>query len=184
LKDPCPVPRASAGRGRAQAELVADTITAGRPGFWPIALRIVEAFPRDKALQEDLDDGIEHRGLMIGGPMSVHHERCGREVGAVRSDPTTPRAALAWLERVEQALRLQAERELLREVEENVNELRRVVEDPAGPELWAVRTLLRLGKIDEALQISSKEELLRSIAALDLTGPAKRELRRRINRLG
>jgi hypothetical protein len=170
--------------GRDQAELVADVITSSRPGFWPIALRIVEAYAKDEPLLENLAHGIGDLDRMTPGPLSAHFERCSREVGAVRADPATPRAAHAWLERIQRALRLEAERRLLQEVEENVNDFRRMVESPAAPERrWAVEALLRHGKIDEALKISPKEELLRSVAKLELSVSAKREIRRRINRL-
>lgn len=171
--------------GRAQAELVADTITAARPGFWPIALRIVEQYPADEGLLEDLANGIEHQGSGIGGPLSGHYERCRQDVEQVRGDASTPRAARTWLDRVERALRAQAERELLREVEESVNGRRRVGDDASGPERrWAAATLLRLGKIEQASQLFTREELLKSIDTLGLSGPGKRDLRKKISRLG
>ena len=106
-----------------RAELISSTITAGRPGFWPIALRIVEGYPRSEQIHGALAGAAEHLGLVISGPLSAHYEACRKEVEKVWSDPTTPSGTRPWLQRLEEYLRERSERELLSEVEERVNDL-------------------------------------------------------------
>jgi len=165
-----------------QAELIASTVTARRAGFWPIALRIVEAYPRSERIQGALAAAAEHMGLVITGPWSAHYERCRKEVAQVGSDPATPPRVRSWLQRVEDYLRERSERELLSEAEENVNELRQIVEDPAQPErLWAVTTLLRLGKTEEVVELLPKPEILRILPQLKVSASERQKIRRLLN---
>jgi len=167
-----------------QAELIASTVTARRPGFWPIAFRIVEAYPRSERIQGELAAAAEHMGLVIAGPLSAHYERCRREAARVGSDPATPPRVRPWLQRVEEYLRERSERELLSEAEEDVNELRRIVEDPAAPErLWAVSTLLRLGKTAAVVGFLSKPEMLRILPKLKVPARERQKIRRLLNEL-
>jgi hypothetical protein len=167
-----------------QAELIASTITARRPGFWPIAFRIVEAYPKSERTQGALAAAAEHMGLVIAGPWSAHYERCRKEAAQVGSDPGTPPRARPWLQRVEEYLRERSERELLSEAEEEVNELRRIVEDPAAPErLWAVSTLLRLGKTEAVVGFLSKPEVLRILPKLKVPARERQKIRRLLNGL-
>ncbi len=165
-----------------QAELIASTVTARHPGFWPIALRIVEAYPKSERIQGELAGAAEHIGLVIAGPLSAHYERCRKEAAQVASDPGIPPRARPWLQRVEDYLRERSERELLSEAEEEVNELRRIVEDPAAPErLWAVSTLLRLGKTEAVVGFLSKSEILRILPKLKVPARERQEIRRLLN---
>jgi hypothetical protein len=165
-----------------QAELIASTVTAGRPGFWPIALRIVEAYPKSERIQGALVAAAEHMGLVIAGPLSTHYEACRREVAQVKSDPATPPRVRPWLQRVEEYLRERSERELLSEAEEEVNELRRIVEDPEAQErLWAVSTLLRLGKTEMVVRLLSRPEMLRILPKLKVPARERQKIRRHLN---
>lgn len=165
-----------------QGELISSTVTAGRPGFWPIALKIVEAYPRNERIQGALASATEHMGLMIRGPQSAHYEACRREVEHVRLDPATRAAARPWLQRVEEYLRQQSERELLSEIEREVNDLRRVVEDPAAPErVWAITALLRLGKAEKVIRLIPKEEMVKILPKLDIPAKQKQKIRRMLD---
>jgi hypothetical protein len=144
----------------------------------------VEAYPKSERTQGALAAAAEHMGLVIAGPWSAHYERCRKEAAQVGSDPGTPPRARPWLQRVEEYLRERSERELLSEAEEEVNELRRIVEDPAAPErLWAVSTLLRLGKTEAVVGFLSKPEVLRILPKLKVPARERQKIRRLLNGL-
>ena len=164
-----------------QAELVCESITRGRPGFWPIALKIIERHPNSRKIQSAMASGVEQIGAGISGPYSIHLENCRKDVERVLNDAATPAAARPWLEQLESSLCTRAERELISEIDEDVNDLRRVVEDPAAPErLWAIKTLLRHARVDEIRKLLSKDELLTILPKLQLPENELEEIRSKI----
>lgn len=164
-----------------QAELVCESITRGRPGFWPIALKIIERHPNNRKIQSALTSSVEQIGQCIAGPYSVHLENCREDVERVLNDAATPAATRPWLEQLESSLRTRRERELISEVDEEVNDLRRAVEDPAAPErLWAINTLLRLGRLDQLRNLFTKDELLAILPKLQLPENELEEIRSKI----
>lgn len=164
-----------------QAELVCESITRRRAGFWPIALKIIESHPNSQKMQSLMASGVEQIGEGISGPYSIHLENCRKDVERVLNDAATPVAARPWLEQLESSLRTQMERELISEVDEEVNDLRRVVENPAAPErLWAINTLVRLGKLDQLRNLGAKDELLAILPKLQLPENELEEIRRKI----
>lgn len=168
--------------GERQAELVSSSITAGRSGFWPIALRIISAYPNSDRIQGALAGAAEHLGLVISGPLSMHYEARRKEVERVRADPTTLSAAEPWLQRLENYFRERSERELLAELEEKVNDLRRIVEDAAAPErIWAITTLLRLGRLEDVLTFMSRKDMIKILPKLQIPTENKRRIRRILN---
>ncbi|MDA2916280.1 hypothetical protein MYX64_05490 [Nitrospinae bacterium AH_259_B05_G02_I21] len=164
-----------------QAEQVCKQITTGQPGFWPLARKIIEKYPTSQKIQYSLACGVEKMGEVIVGPSSVHYENCRKEVETVLSDSSTPSAARPWLEQLESSFRAQSERELISEADEDVNELRRVVESPEAPErIWAVGTLLRLGKMDKIMNLLLRDELLTILPKLQLSEDQLEEIRKKI----
>lgn len=149
-----------------QAELVCESISAALPGFWPIALKIIERYPNNYKIQSALSDSGEQGGM---GPLSAHLENRRKEVERVLNDAATPTVARPWLEQLESSLHVQAEVVLISEIDREVNDWRRVEDDAASPErIWAINTLLRLGKADEIRKLLSKEELLTILPKLQL----------------
>lgn len=141
-----------------QAELVCESISAERPGFWPISLKIIERYPNSQNIQSALTDYYGQGGW---GPLSVHMENRCEEVERVLNDPATPTVARPWLEQLESSLRNLTEVVLASEIDREVNDWRRVEDDAASPErIWAINTLLRLGKADEIRKLRSKDEFL------------------------
>src|SRR5262249_26053383 len=124
---------AIAMEGAPQAEIVSEAITTARPGFWPIALKIAQKYWHHKGILGNLEAGIEQIGSMIQGPWSAHLERCRAEVREVLEGGQVPSKVRKWLRDVEASLAKRAHSQLLAEASESVNELRRVVENPAAP---------------------------------------------------
>ena len=164
-----------------QAELVCESITSARPGFWPIALRVIEKYPDSLRIQNSLASCVQQIGWSVSGPWSARLENRRKDVERVLNDAATPIAARPCLEELESSLRTQAEQRLISEIDEEVNELRHVVEDPASPErLWAINTLLRLGKVHQVRKLLSEDELLTILPKLQLPEGDSEEIRRRI----
>ena len=60
--------------------------------------------------------------------------------------------------------------------------MRRIVEDPEAPErLWAVSTLLRLGKTEAVVGFLSKPEMLRILPQLNVHARERQKIRRLLN---
>lgn len=146
-----------ASENEQQAELVCNGVSTERPDFWDIALNIIEKYPNNRRIQSALARGVEQMGWEFkSGPYSLRLENYRKDVERVLNDTETPAVARPWLEELESSLRERAERALISEADEEINDLMRAVENPASPErLWAIRTLLRLGKTDAVQRLLS-----------------------------
>jgi hypothetical protein len=162
-----------------QAELVTEALTTAKPGFWPIALKIAEQYPRNKRSLGHLEAGIEQMGNMIQGPWSAHLERCRAEVREVLAGKRVSPRVTSWLRGVEASLAKRAQSQLMAEAAEDVNELRRVVENPAAPErLWAIRSLVSAKRTPVLQDLLDREELRQLIPRLGLSAMERDRLRR------
>ena len=159
------------------AELVAHCITAKRPGFWPVAFRIIEVYSSSSKVQGALNEGAEHLGRTVWGAYSIHLENCRKEVGSILDDCNTPTAVKPWLERLESSLKTRARQILESEFEEEINGRVVMEESSSSDRLWAIETLYRLGKLDRLKNILGKEELLALIPRLQLGETEKKEMK-------
>jgi hypothetical protein len=151
------------------AAIVSESIAGGRPGFWPIALRIAEHYAGSDEILASLASSAEGMGRVFTGPWSLHLGSCRLDVERVLNEPATPPGARPWLQRLEASLRERAEQSAISETDEEVNDLRRVQDDPAAPErLWAIKRLVSLGSIDDLLGVMTKDELLAALRTIDL----------------
>jgi len=167
-----------------QAELVAEIIDGGRPSFWTIAIGIVENYPGSARIKSALTAGAEHTGHVITGSYATHLEKCRKEVEDVLNDKSTPPGARGWLQELQSFLRTYRDREQASEIDEEVNEYLRMAGNPEAPErLWAIRTLLRQGKLKELLTSLSKTDLIPLLRHLDLSEGEAAEIRRRLETL-
>lgn len=166
------------------AQLVCESISTKRPDFWLVALSIIEKYPNNERIESALARGVEQirGGEFISGPYSLHLKACREEVKHVLDDPETPTIARPWLERLESSLQVRAERELVTEIDEEVNDLRMFVEDPESPaRLWAVETLIRLDKVDYVRKLFTTREVLALLPRLQIEERTRAALRRRLD---
>jgi hypothetical protein len=164
-----------------QAELVTEALTTAKTGFWPIALKIAEKYPRQRRVLGNLAAGIEQVGSMIQGPWSAHLERCRAEVRDVIEREGVSSRVANWLRGLEASLAKQARSRLMAEAAEDVNELRRVVENPAAPErLWAIRSLVSAKRTSVLRELLDREELRQLIPRLGLSAMERDRLRREL----
>jgi len=144
-----------------QAKLISKNITGGQPGFWPIVFKIIEKYPNNLRIRNILSNSVRQINRIISGPLSLHYESCRKDVESVLKAPATPSVARPWLQELESSLHAEAEHELIVEIDEEVNDLRHIIEDPSSPErLWAIGTLLRLGQAEKLRKFLSEDELL------------------------
>jgi hypothetical protein len=152
-----------------KARCVAETITSGRPGFWQVALKIVETYPNNDRVLRALAGGVEQMGTVISGPCSSHSRKCLEEVSAVLADQSTAQAARPWLEQIKRGLQKQFEIGLTQETDEEVNQYLQLADDTAAPErLWAIQELIRRGNITRLCSMFPKQELLELLPQLGL----------------
>src|SRR5262249_53571683 len=117
----------------------------------------------------------------IQGPWSAHLERCRAEVREVLEGGQVPSKVRKWLRDVEASLAKRAHSQLLAEASESVNELRRVVENPAAPErLWAIRELVAARQTAILRELLDPKELGRLILQLGFNARERAQLRREL----
>jgi hypothetical protein len=160
------------------AELVARTVTAARPGFWPIAFTIVENYPYSANIQYALTAGIEQ----AEGHSSSYASRLlssRQEVERVLNDPTTPSVARQWLQDVLSRLSGEIHQNIIWEYDENANDLRRYIEheDKNSPErIWAIGRVLKYADWKDIKRMLTVEDIQQALDAVDLPDRKRKAL--------
>ncbi len=156
------------------AEIISRSLTAARPGFWPIAVHLLERYPENEDVLAYLSSGIEHVGSMIKGEHSVHLGRCRQDILQVVNDPSTPPRARAWLTRLAEKYREVVRKEVLREIEDDVNGFRTHLEgDNQELRDWAIQRLLDLLGRDECVKVVGEEVIRQALPRLEPPPDAK-----------
>ncbi|MBI1800290.1 MAG: ATP-binding protein [Chloroflexi bacterium] len=151
------------------ATTVCELITNAQPGFWDIALPIFDRYPNSDRIKDILSMAIVPINRIFSGPYSTHVENAHKDVQRILAERRGSTATRTWLTETAEALRAQAEEQLLSESDRDTNEWRPMLSsaDRIGRE-WAIGTLIRLRKINKALEVASRNELLGMIANLGL----------------
>ncbi len=185
-----------AAAGRAKAAVVCGMITSTRPGFWPLAARILEAYPdrmpENEVLHIELEEaakGREQAVVMREGRMAVDRLIESREgLREALEDDATPGAARPWLEDFADHLDGMIERLLLEEAKGEAVLVRRgrfpipKTPEEADDRLYAVRRLLRLGLVERALEAFSRAELQKLLPKLKFPEGDEKRFREDIER--
>jgi hypothetical protein len=110
-----------AARGEREALIVCQAITGGRPGFWPLAFRLVNLYSASPILRRDLELRVEQMGQIILGPYSEHYGRCLAEVEEARRLPDLSGPVQAWLATFSARLSRAVEEQRRREADDRIN---------------------------------------------------------------
>jgi hypothetical protein len=110
-----------AARGLEMATTVCHAITGGRPGFWPIAFRIIDLHPTNADLRGELEGRIEQFGQTIHGLHSEHLNRCLEDVEHARQLRGATGPVRAWLDDYADRLRRCIDEQRRGEADERVN---------------------------------------------------------------
>jgi hypothetical protein len=93
----------------------------GRPGFWPIAFRIIDLHPTNADLRGELEGRIEQFGQTIRGLHSEHLNRCLEDVEHARQLRCATGPVRAWLDDYADRLRRCIDEQRRGEADERVN---------------------------------------------------------------
>ena len=99
------------------AVTVCECISAGRPGFWPIAMQIVTQYPESDAIRAALSIDQIFRRPLIGGALWVYFDEKRIEVELLLADSTRTGEVRLWL------------RELVSELRQEVKKYRAIETD-------------------------------------------------------
>jgi hypothetical protein len=110
-----------ANQGERNAVFVSSFLTAAKPGFWPVAIDLLTAFPGNELIKRNLASAAEHMGQVIVGNSSDHHDRCATAVEQVLTQGGVPEPVRIFLSDLAQRLRNEAEAERHEEADESVN---------------------------------------------------------------
>ena len=160
------------------AEVIAESITAARPGFWPLAFKIIEKYPSNENIENALAGGIEH-AEGGWGPYSSHLASSRQEVERVLNDPATPSTARPWLREIRNRLEGNIAHHVIWEYDEDVNDLRRYIdlEDKNSPErLWAIARVLKYADWKDVKRMLTVEDIEEALPQIDLPDKKRKAL--------
>jgi hypothetical protein len=103
------------------AELIAESITGKKTGFWPIAVQVLAAFPENQRIKGAIAGGAEHMNQVVVGPTSEHLTACAKEIDNVLADASIPDATKPFLRELLDSFQKRAEKERHNELDESVN---------------------------------------------------------------
>jgi hypothetical protein len=152
------------------AEVIAESTTAARPGFWPLAFKIIEKYPGNLNIKNALTRGIA-QAEGGWGPYSSHLGSSRQEVERVLNDPATPSTARLWLRDVRNRLEGNIAQNVIWEYDEDVNDLRRYIdlEDKNSPErLWAIARVLKYADWKDVKRMLTVEDIEETLPQIDL----------------
>ncbi|MBI1745383.1 MAG: hypothetical protein HYR55_02205 [Acidobacteria bacterium] len=158
-----------ARKGEESARAVANGLTGAKPGFWPLAFKLVEMYPNDEILRRRLTAGIEQEETIIEGPMSRFYEGRKREIERVLQDPATPPRARDWLREVMNRLEGEVSRQIVWDYDEDVNDLRRYIQDKNSDQrIWAIGRILKYAAWKDAKRWLTVEDIEEALPQVDL----------------
>jgi hypothetical protein len=158
-----------AGENEQNATRVSDLITNAQPGFWNVAVPILDRYPSSVEIREILYLAIVPVNRAFSGPYSTHVETAHKDVQRVLNEGRGSATTRAWLGAAAAALQTQAEEQLLSETDRDTNEWRQYLRSVDAVErIWAIGALLRRGQTSKALEVVSRSELLAMLPDLGL----------------
>lgn len=110
-----------ASRGEREALAVCDAMSGEQKGFWSLAFRLVDAYPKNDAIQRRLESSIEFPDHMVAGPMHTHLSQRLQVVESAASNNSTPHGARVWLGDYAIRLREVIKKERQRHEDQDVN---------------------------------------------------------------
>ncbi|QIN78289.1 hypothetical protein GBA65_06930 [Rubrobacter marinus] len=184
----------AAVESRGQAEVVAHMLNAAQPGFWPLALQLLECYP-----QEGTENEVLHGELLdssIYSPVGTVNpegaelikilEQSFRELSGLLQADKVPKALRSLIEEYLAHLRRKIEQDLLSEAAEEAEVFRSgtLVEpkdaDEAKDRLFAVRRMLESDRFALARRVLSRDELLRLLPKLKFSQEEEARLRQEL----
>jgi hypothetical protein len=150
------------------AEVIAESTTVARPGFWPLVFKFIEKYPRNVDIRNAFTSGITQGGW---GPYSSHLASSRQEVERVLNDPATPPSARPWLRDIRNRLEGNIAQNVIWEYDEDVNDLRRYIdlEDKNSPErLWAITRVLKYADWKDIKRMLTVEDIEEALPQIDL----------------
>ena len=164
-----------------QAVMVAESITTAKPGFWPIAFEIIRKYRNDLNIQDTLTRGIEQMGQVYEGSYSQHLESCRKDVGRQLKNPAAPTAACSWLREILSRLQGEIAQHVIWEYDEDVNDLRRYIEDRDSPErIWAIGRVLKYAELKDIRKLLTVEDIAEALPQVDLPEKKRKALEKAI----
>ena len=161
------------------ARIVAASITGAKPGFWPLFSELVQAYPNDERLLSNLAGGIEQNGTLITGPMSQFYEERGLEVERLLQDPSIPSVVRSRLREIADRLQGEIDRQVVWDYDEDVNDLRRHIQQKDSPErIWAIGRVLKYAEWEDLRKLLTIEDIEEVLPQTDLPPKKRRALER------
>jgi len=170
-----------AGESEYLAEQVCRTITPALPGFWPIALKIVERYPQSKGIKMTLTAAVKQMGGITCEPHAAHLKSRRQEVMKVLNNHNIPSACRKWLRELESSLLAEINVATALGTEEDETSSISARKKLVAPEqLWAMARLLQEGKLTDVQKVLSKEEILNILPKLPLNKSDQAKVQKKI----
>ena len=161
------------------ARVVASWLTAAKPQFWPIAFRLIEAFPHDATLTSHLVAGIEREGSGFWGPISDHYAAQAAEMRARREAPDTPPVARLWLTDLVQRTERHVATRVTWEYDLEVDDLRHyIAEGDSAQRAWALSRVLKYASWEQIRRLLTVDEIEEALPQIDLPDKKRQTIER------
>lgn len=161
------------------ARSIASWATNARPGFWPLAFRLVQLYPHDEQMLDNLVAGIQQEGSMREGPRSRFHERLVLEIKTKLDDPLTPPEVRPWLREVLSRLEREIPHHMVWEYDIDVDALRHHIGDKGSTQrMWAIGRVLKYAAWEDIKRLLTVEDIEEALPQVDLPERKRKTLER------
>lgn len=168
-----------AKRDEALANIISKSISSAKPGFRSIASELVQMYRTNEKIKRNLAAGIEQQGHVIAGPFSRFYEGRRAYVEQWLNDPRTPPAVRPWLREMLDRLQRRISHEIVWEYDEDVNDLRRYIDDKDSPErIWAIGRVLKYGNPKDWKELLSVKDIEDALPQIDLPEKKRKVIER------
>jgi hypothetical protein len=166
-----------ASRGPELAVRVAWALEREKPGFWPLAFKLLEAYGAEGDVADALADAAVQGPAVVLGSLSEDYRRRKNEVERVLADKQTPAYAKPWLRKVSAALQRDVGHEVVWDSRLEESDLKRLVDDKDSPErLWAIGRILKYAKWEDVQRLLKPEDIRDGLPLVDMPEPTKKAL--------
>ena len=168
-----------AGTDVAFARIVASFVTLDNPSiFWPIAFGLIQIYPSDEPLLQNLANGIQFPGVGTG-PISQFYQGRLIQIEERLQDSETPPEARTWLREIAGRLKEEVTSRVVWEYDLDVNDLNSYIKDKNSPQrLWAIGRVLKYASWKDVRRLLTPEDIAEALPQVDLPDKKRKALER------
>ena len=167
-------------RDEKKAIILSKCISLSKPGFWPVALPIIDHYITNEEILSNIFQGIEGLGFVVTGEYHLHLEKSRKEIETVLQQGGVPIKVRRWLEKIEEKYREAIEDCKQKEQNEEITGYLRYREyfssNDQNLKEWAISKALQGSQWQEAIKQLNKADILLVMSRYPISEERKREI--------